>query len=141
MHPLTSNIATLCMPPHIDSFSRQEQFQYHHQQRRCRSNRSKRGLYDGKDVKSGNNRSFSMRATKRTFKPNVFIKRVYSGILDETIRFHLTTSALRSIDKMGGSDNYLLTSPHVTSGEGLQVKKRIINRLKYLERHLDGKKE
>ncbi|KAG7342484.1 50S ribosomal protein L28 [Nitzschia inconspicua] len=103
-------------------------------QYRYRSNRSQRGLYDGKDVRSGNNLSFSMKATKRTFKPNVFVKKVYSETLDEMVRFHLTTSALRSIDKMGGLDNYLLSSPHVTSGEGLQVKKRIINRLKFLER-------
>ena len=75
-----------------------------------------------------------MKHTKRKFKPNVFIKRVYSETLDEMVRFHLTTSALKSIDKMGGLDNYLLTSPHVTSGEGLKVKKRIINRLKLMDR-------
>jgi large subunit ribosomal protein L28 len=121
----------------IDSICRHQQQHSNQQyeQRRFRSNRSKRGLYDGKDIKSGNNRSFSMRATKRMFKPNVFVKKVYSETLDEMIRFHLTTSALRSIDKMGGLDNYLLTSPHVTSGEGLQVKKRIINRLECMERH------
>ena len=44
---------------------------------RFRSNRSRRGLYDGKDIGTGNNVSFSMRATKRKFKPNVFKKRVY----------------------------------------------------------------
>lgn len=110
-----------------DSSSTQEQ-------RRHRSNRSRRHLYDGKDIRTGNNLSFSMKHTKRTFKPNVFIKRVYSETLDEMVRFHLTTSALKSIDKMGGLDNYLLSSPHVTSGEGLKVKKRIINRLKLMER-------
>jgi large subunit ribosomal protein L28 len=103
-------------------------------QRRFRSNRSERGLYDGKDIRTGNNLSFSMKSTKRTFKPNVFKKRVYSEILDEMIQFHLTTSALRSIDKAGGLDNYLLTSRHITSGEGLAAKNRIIGRLKYLER-------
>lgn len=79
-----------------------------------------------------------MNATKRTFKPNIFLKKVYSETLDEMIRFHLTTSALRSIDKLGGLDNYLLSSRHVTSGEGLQVKKRILQRLKYNERHGHG---
>mmetsp|Transcript_45868 Transcript_45868/g.111856 ORF Transcript_45868/g.111856 Transcript_45868/m.111856 type:complete len:212 (+) Transcript_45868:14-649(+) len=103
-------------------------------QRRFRSHRSRRGLYDGKDIRSGNNLSFSMKHTKRTFKPNVFKKRVYSEILDEMIPFHLTTSALRSIDNAGGLDNYLLTSRHVTSGEGLIAKNRIIERLKYLQR-------
>jgi large subunit ribosomal protein L28 len=66
---------------------------------------------------------------------------VYSEILNEMVRFHLTTSALRSIDKMGGLDNYLLSSPHVTSGEGLEVKKRIINRLKYHQRMEDRAKK
>lgn len=75
-----------------------------------------------------------MKHTKRTFKPNVFVKRVYSEILDEMVRFHLTTSTLRSIDKCGGLDNYLLTSKHVVSGEGLKTKKRIISALKYKER-------
>ena len=71
-----------------------------------------------------------MKATKRKFKPNVFKKRVFSEILDEMVAFNLTTSALRSIDKAGGLDNYLLTSKHVTSGEGLQIKKRITKKLK-----------
>ncbi|CAJ1927797.1 unnamed protein product [Cylindrotheca closterium] len=101
---------------------------------RHRSNRSKRGLYDGKDIRSGNNVSFSMKSTKRKFKPNVFTKKVYSEILDEMIKFHLTTSTLRSIDNAGGLDNYLLTSKHVTSGEGLVAKKRIVSRLKLNEK-------
>jgi large subunit ribosomal protein L28 len=101
---------------------------------RHRSNRSKRGLYDGKDIRSGNNVSFSMKSTKRKFKPNVFKKKVYSETLDEMIKFHLTTSALRSIDNAGGLDNYLLTSKHIASGEGLETKKRIINKLKLNEK-------
>lgn len=75
-----------------------------------------------------------MKCTKRKFKPNVFTKKVYSEVLDEMVRFHLTTSALRSIDKAGGLDNYILTSNHVTSGEGLAVKHRILNKLNYEER-------
>ena len=101
----------------------------HQQQVRYRSNRSRRGLYNGKDIRSGNNVSFSMKKTKRTFKPNVFKKRVYSETLDEMVRFHLTTSALRSIDKAGGLDNYLLTSKYVTEGEGLVVKQRILKKM------------
>lgn len=101
---------------------------------RYRSNRSIRGVYDGKDIRSGNNVSFSMRHTRRKFKPNVFLKRVYSEILDDMIRLHLTASTLRSIDKAGGLDNYLLTSKHVTSGEGKHVKERIISKLSYADR-------
>jgi large subunit ribosomal protein L28 len=103
--------------------------QQQQQQVRYRSNRSRRGLYDGKDIRAGNNVSFSMRATKRKFKPNVFVKRVYSEVLDEMVPFHLTTSALRSIDKAGGLDNYLLTSRHVVEGEGKKVKVRILDKM------------
>ena len=70
-----------------------------------------------------------MRHTKRKFRPNVFIKRVYSEILDAMIPFHLTTSALRSIDKAGGLDNYLLKND-ITEGEGHKIKKNILKRLK-----------
>ena len=107
-----------------------------HQQVRWRSNRSRRGLYNGKDIGTGNNVSFSMKATKRTFKPNVFVKRVYSEILDDMIRFHLTTSTLRSIDKAGGLDNYLLDPKReFTEGEGYEIKRKILKRLKNRERY------
>lgn len=113
------------------------QRQHHQQQQvRWRSNRSRRGLYDGKDIGTGNNVSFSMKATKRTFKPNVFVKRVYSETLDDMIRFHLTASTLRSIDKAGGLDNYLLDPKrNITEGEGYVVKKKILRRLKNRERY------
>jgi large subunit ribosomal protein L28 len=97
---------------------------------RHRSNRSRRGLYDGKDIRSGNNVSFSMKATKRKFKPNVLIKRVYSEILDDMVKFHLTASTLRSIDKAGGLDNYLMNKDDITEGEGYDTKQKIKKRLK-----------
>jgi large subunit ribosomal protein L28 len=100
--------------------------------RNISSNRSKRGLYDLKDIRSGNNVPFSLKKTKRKFKPNVFKKRLYSEILDEMIQFHATTSAIRSIDKMGGLDNYLLTSGEdkVKKGsEGWVVRQRILQKI------------
>jgi large subunit ribosomal protein L28 len=42
-------------------------------------------------------------------------KKLYSEVLDEMIKFHVTASALRSIDKYGGLDNYLLKSPNVST--------------------------
>lgn len=112
------------------------QEQVHQQQQvRYRSNRSRRGLYDGKDIRTGNNVSFSMKATKRKFRPNVFTKRVYSEILDDMIRFHLTASTLRSIDKAGGLDNYLLNNKNITEGEGYVIKRKILKRLKNQERY------
>ena len=54
-------------------------------------------------------------------------------MLDTMIRFHVTTSALRSIEKAGGLDNYLLKSKHVEEGEGQKIKKILMGRLKMLE--------
>mmetsp|Transcript_10252 Transcript_10252/g.15271 ORF Transcript_10252/g.15271 Transcript_10252/m.15271 type:complete len:167 (-) Transcript_10252:322-822(-) len=110
------------------------------QSRFISSGRSRRGLYNGKDIRTGNNVSFSQRKTKRKFRPNVFKKRVYSEVLDEMVRFHLTASTLRSIDKAGGLDNYIMTSKHVTEGEGLAVKQRIIKKLKW-EKIQEGQKK
>lgn len=104
------------------------------------SNRARRGLYDGKDVRTGNNVSFSMKATKRTFKPNVRLKRLYSETLDEMVRFHVTTSTLRSVDKAGGLDNYLLNRKDIQEGEGYVVKRKILRRLRNLE-DIEAKKE
>ena len=98
------------------------------------SGRSRRGLYDGKDVRTGNQVSFSARKTKRKFKPNVILKRVYSETLDQMLRFHMTTATLRSIDKAGGLDNYLLTTKHIGEGEGLVAKRRIMKKMRKRER-------
>ena len=103
---------------------------------RYRSTRSTRGLYDGKDVAFGNNVPFSLKKTRRRWNPNLQYKRVYSEILDEMIPFHLTTSALRTIDKMGGLDEYLLHSKHVSTkgeGEGQRVRNRLIQKIQHRE--------
>ena len=72
-----------------------------------------------------------MKKTKRKFKPNVQKKRLYSEILDEMVNFHVTTSALRTIDKYGGVDNYLMKSEHIVAGknEGWKTKERILQRV------------
>ena len=75
------------------------------------SNRSKRGIYAGKDIRFGNNISFSHRKTRRTFKPNAQRKRLWSASLGCWLRFNVTTHALRCIDKAGGIDEYLLGTP------------------------------
>ncbi|KAL7473938.1 hypothetical protein ACHAXS_014283 [Conticribra weissflogii] len=52
------------------------------------------------------------------------------------IPFHVTTSALRSIDKYGGLDEYLLRSPMVSTkgeGEGQRVRNRIVQKMKHRE--------
>ncbi|CAM6123902.1 unnamed protein product [Calypogeia fissa] len=75
-------------------------------------NRANRGLYAGRHIQFGNKVSEDGgNKSRRTWKPNVQAKRIFSLALDHFIRINLTTHALRSIDKAGGLDEYLLNIP------------------------------
>jgi len=49
----------------------------------------------------GNNRSFSMHATRRAFKPNFQSKNIYVPELGRTVRVKIAVSELHTIDKIG----------------------------------------
>lgn len=49
-----------------------------------------------------------MKKTRRTWMPNVQTKRLYSDTLGHNVKLKVTTRALRTIDKYGGLDGYLL---------------------------------
>lgn len=55
----------------------------------------------GKKVVSGNNVSHSNKKTKRTFKPNLHIKKFYVPEWDEWIVLKVSTAGLRTISKKG----------------------------------------
>lgn len=75
--------------------------------------RAKRGLFAGRHIQFGNRISEDGgNKTRRTWKPNVQEKRLFSYILDRHIRLKVTTHALRCIDKAGGIDEYLLKTPY-----------------------------
>ncbi|KAH9576920.1 hypothetical protein CY35_01G188300 [Sphagnum magellanicum] len=74
--------------------------------------RAKRGLYAGRHIQFGNQVSEDGgNKTRRTWKPNVQTKRIFSFGLDRHIRMNITMHALRCIDKAGGFDEYVLTTP------------------------------
>ncbi|CAM9125872.1 unnamed protein product, partial [Ascophyllum nodosum] len=91
------------------------------------SKRSQIGLYAGKDIRFGNTISFSHKKNRRTWKPNVQKKALFSEILDDWIKFNLTTHALRCVDKAGGIDKYLLKMPDkwLNSSQGVNAKRKI----------------
>ncbi|XVF35740.1 hypothetical protein REPUB_Repub18cG0172300 [Reevesia pubescens] len=75
--------------------------------------RAKRGLYAGRHIQFGNRISEDGgNKSRRSWKPNVQDKRLFSYILDRHIRVKVTTHALRCIDKAGGIDEYLLKTPY-----------------------------
>ncbi|KAI9595597.1 hypothetical protein BDF19DRAFT_395149 [Syncephalis fuscata] len=87
--------------------------------------RAQRGLFDGKHIQFGNNKPFSLKKTRRTWLPNVQNKRLYSDILGRMVRFRVTAAALRTIDKKGGLDNYLLKTrdDKLASEAGVRLKR------------------
>ncbi|KAI3944790.1 hypothetical protein MKW92_046853 [Papaver armeniacum] len=75
--------------------------------------RAKRGLYGGVHIQFGDQVSEDGgNRTRRTWKPNVQEKQLFSYILDRHVRVKVTTHALRCIDKAGGVDEYLLKTPY-----------------------------
>lgn len=55
----------------------------------------------GKKAISGNNVSFSNRKTRRRFNPNLVTKKFFIPEEDAWITIRLSTSALRTINKIG----------------------------------------
>lgn len=75
--------------------------------------RAHRGIFAGKHIRFGNRVSEDGgNKSRRSWKPNVQQKRLFSYILDRHIRVKVTTHALRCIDKAGGIDEYLLKTPY-----------------------------
>eukprot|EP00461_Guttulinopsis_vulgaris_P001611 UN01611 len=71
-------------------------------------NRARRGLFHGKHIMFGNNVAHSERKSRRTWMPNIHKKRFQSELLDKEIHINVTTKALKTMDKYGGFDNYML---------------------------------
>lgn len=55
----------------------------------------------GKKVMTGNNVSKSNRKTKRTFAPNLSVKRLFNPETGEWVTLKLSANALRTINKNG----------------------------------------
>ena len=70
---------------------------------------SNRGLYGGQRIQFGNNVGPKFETkTRRTWGINVFRKRLYSHALNRFVQVRVSARVLRTIDKLGGLDEYLL---------------------------------
>jgi large subunit ribosomal protein L28 len=67
------------------------------------------GLYGMQKIRYGNMVSEKNEIkTRRHWRPNVHSKRLWSSYLRKYVRIRVTTRVLRTIDKCGGLDEYLL---------------------------------
>ena len=62
----------------------------------------------GKGVLTGNNVSHANNKTRRRFLPNLQSRRLFSEMLGETVRLRIAANTLRTIEKHGGIDGFLL---------------------------------
>jgi large subunit ribosomal protein L28 len=72
---------------------------------------TKKCLITGKGVQTGNNVSHSNRKTRRRFLPNLQEVAIYSEILEAPVTLRISNHGLRTIEKNGGLDLYLLNTP------------------------------
>ena len=84
--------------------------------------------FTGKGVQAGNNVSHANNRTRRRFLPNLQHASLLSDALGETIQLRLSTRAIRTIEKRGGLDAFLMSTPNSKLGKKARVLKRRIEK-------------
>ncbi len=80
----------------------------------------------GKGRLTGNNVSHANNKTKRVFLPNLQRVTLMSEKLDRSFKFRVSTNGLRSVEHVGGLDNWLLkTKAEKLSTSALKVKREL----------------
>ena len=78
----------------------------------------------GKGRQVGNNVSHANNKTKRTFLPNLQNVTLISDALNKSVKLRVSTHGLRSVEHVGGLDNWLLK----TSDDDLSLRARRLKR-------------
>ncbi len=87
---------------------------------------SRRCEFTGKGVQVGNNVSHANNKTKRRYVPNLQMASLLSDTLGTVIQVRLSTNALRTVEKRGGLDAYLLSTPDAKlPADARRLKRRI----------------
>ena len=82
----------------------------------------------GKTFQSGNNVSHAKNRTKRRFLPNLQKITFISEKLGRKLHLKVAASTIRTVEKKGGLDEYLLhTSNTKLSAQALKIKQQIIS--------------
>jgi large subunit ribosomal protein L28 len=87
---------------------------------------SRRCELTGKTLLVGNNVSHANNKTKRVFRPNLQVISLASDVLGETVKLKISMNALRTVDRLGGIDAFLLKAKDATlSPRALRLKRAI----------------
>ena len=81
----------------------------------------------GKGVMAGNNVSHAHNKTRRRFLPNLQSKVLLSDSLGRGIRLRITASTLRTVERKGGLDKFLISTPDSKlTDEARKIKRRVV---------------
>ena len=84
----------------------------------------------GKNVMTGNNVSHAKNKTKRRFLPNLQNITLHSEILEKKIKLRIAVSSLRTVEKNGGLDSFLIKSKKSNLGfKGISLQAEIKKKL------------
>ncbi len=85
----------------------------------------------GKKAMTGNNVSHANNKSKRRFLPNLQSAKFYSISLKKYFNMKITVRAMKTVEKNGGIDTYLLkTKNRNLAAEALKIKRDIIKNQK-----------
>ena len=80
----------------------------------------------GKGILVGNNVSHANNKTKRVYRPNIQLVALASELLGNSYKLKICMNALRSVDRNGGLDPFILKSKDsVLSPKALRLKRAI----------------
>ena len=83
----------------------------------------------GKTFQTGNNVSHAKNRTKRRFLPNLQNISFLSEILGQKIQLKVATSTIRTVEKKGGLDEFLISTPNSKLPEkAKKLKKTILSK-------------
>ena len=85
---------------------------------------AKRCQITGKGVMTGNNVSHAKNRTRRRFLPNLQHTSMQSELLGRTVTLRVTTSAIRTIEKHGGLDAFLMQARNAELADDARALKR-----------------
>ena len=89
----------------------------------------KRCSITNKKPMSGNNVSHAINKTKRRFLPNLQNVSFFSEILGKKVRLKVSSKGIKTVEKKGGIDNYVITSKSsMLAPEIVKLKKLIESR-------------
>ena len=81
----------------------------------------------GKKPMSGNNVSHANNRTKRRFIPNLQNVKLYSTSLQKYINLNITIRTMKTVEKNGGLDSYLIKTSNKNLAEtAIKIKKQIL---------------